>query len=105
VRNRIILVVFMLSLLLTACSAQTPAAPTSTPTLLEATAAATETPVETATPSATATATTEPTVAITPSGPATCQVAAVIPTPDPTMQASLPAVTSADWTEGQKHLQ
>ncbi|MEA5079203.1 MAG: peptidylprolyl isomerase [Anaerolineaceae bacterium] len=98
-RNRFLIVTLLTSLILASCTTTTPAAPTSTPTLL-ATTAPSVTPTETATPAVTATATIEPTVAITPSGPATCQVVSAIPTPDPTSQAALPAVSVADWSTG-----
>ncbi len=99
-RNRIVVLTVLFSLLLAACSAPAPALPSETPSPEAATATATLLPTATNTPAATATATTEPTVAITPSGPASCQVVSAVPTPDPTSQASLPAITSADWSNG-----
>ncbi len=98
-RNRFLVISLLFALILTSCTTPTPAAPASTPTLL-ATTPPSQTPSDTPTLAVTATPTTEPTVAITPSGPASCQVVSAIPTPDPTSQAALPAVSSSDWTTG-----
>lgn len=98
-RNRFLVISLLFALILASCTTPTPAAPASTPTLL-ATTPPSQTPSDTPTLAVTATPTTEPTVAITPSGPASCQVVSAIPTPDPTSQAALPAVSSSDWTTG-----
>lgn len=98
-RNRFLVISLLFALILASCTTPTPAAPASTPTLL-ATTPPSQTPSDTPTLAVTATPTTEPTVAITPSGPASCQVVSAIPTPDPTSQAALPAFSSSDWTTG-----
>jgi len=98
-RNRFLVISLLFAFILASCTTPTPAAPASTPTLL-ATTPPSQTPSDTPTLAVTATPTTEPTVAITPSGPASCQVVSAIPTPDPTSQAALAAVSSSDWTTG-----
>jgi len=98
VRKSGILILFVAALALSACTAAPTLAPTQLPTLAIPTATLPMTLVPTL--AATPTATIEPTATIIPSGPATCQVTAVVPTPDPTAQALFPAVSAADWTTG-----
>lgn len=94
-------ILIIAALALSACTAlPTTAVSTPLPTqnLVLATATQGVTPVPTIPP--TPTTTLEPTVTIVPSGPATCQVTAAIPTPNPTAAAQFPSVTDSDWSTG-----
>lgn len=93
-----IIIFIVAALLLAACTA-TPtitAAPLPTAAPATATLAATVSPTTTITPAPTVV----PTTVILPSGPATCQVVPVVPTPNPTAAALFPAVSSSDWITG-----
>jgi len=98
-RSRVLITILTISFVLSACTQQPTIAPTSGPAVETAAATSTLSPSATA-PILTPTATVEPTVAITPSGPASCQVVAAVPTPDPTTQAVLPAPQTDGWSKG-----
>jgi len=72
-------------LLLTACSLQTPA-----PTV---TIVPTQPPAQTSTPTL---------LPMSVTGPATCTMVSLMPTPDPTQASLFPAVTDKDWSEGSE---
>ena len=96
-RHRFI-IILIAALMLSACAPVATAVSTPLPTAIPATPTITIVPTITSTP--TQSPTTAPTTAITPSGPATCQVTSVVPTPDPTAEAILPAVSGTDWVKG-----
>ena len=100
-RRSVFLVILVFSLILGACAPAATAVPTAAPTatLSIPTATIDLTPSATAAPSATP----EPTIEIIKSDPATCQVAPVIPQPDPGAQTYLPAVTSDEWKTGAEN--
>lgn len=100
-RSRVITAILTISLLLVACTPKATVSPTSLPTVDQATAISTLVSTAT-TPIITPTSAIKPTAAITPSGPATCQVVVVVPTPDPTTQAVLPAIKNSEWSEGSE---
>jgi cyclophilin family peptidyl-prolyl cis-trans isomerase/protein-disulfide isomerase len=93
-----ILILLITAMVLSSCAVPPAAVPTSIPTVIPATPTITLTPPATLEP--TLSSTQSPTAAITPSGPATCQVIAAVPTPDATAQAILPAASAADWITG-----
>lgn len=97
-RMSLILVLFGL-FILAACQAATPTIiPRATNSNPTRTLAPTKTPLPTA--AATSTPTTQPTLAITPSGPASCIVAPVIPMVDEIMDQTIPDPTEEDWSYG-----
>ncbi len=79
-----------------------PTIPTIIPRATNSNPTRTLAPTSTALPTfaATATPTTMPTLAITPSGPATCQTAPILPVIDTEMDEKIPNATDQDWMLG-----
>ncbi len=98
--KRMSLILVLLGLLiLAACQAATPTIiPRATNSNPTRTLAPTKTPVPTA--AATSTPTIQPTLAITPSGPASCIIAPVIPVVDETVDQLIPDPSEEDWFFG-----
>jgi cyclophilin family peptidyl-prolyl cis-trans isomerase/protein-disulfide isomerase len=95
-----IVILFIAAFILSACTPQLAKTAAIPPTSIALLPLPTITPSGVPTIALTPTATIVPTAVIPQSGPATCQVVPVVPTPDPTAEVLLPAVNSTDWTYG-----